>query len=50
MKSKYKGTIDKNVRLGELIIKAKKQTSSLKGLEIKFNSGNTSIKEIYIIT
>ena len=49
MKIKFRGTIDKNTRLGDLIIKIKKQESSVKGIEIAFQSGNKNIKEVYII-
>ena len=49
MKTKFRGTASKTTRIGDLIVKVKKQESSAKAIEIKLNGQLKVVKEVYII-
>lgn len=49
MRTKFKGTVDKNTRLGDLVLKIKRQVSNPKGIEIVLDGQIKIIREVYII-
>ena len=49
MKTKFKGTVDKNTRLEDLVLKIKRQVSNPKAIEIELDGQIRIIREIYII-
>ena len=49
MRTKFKGTVDKNTRLGDLVLNIKRQVSNAKGIEIILDGQIRIIKEVYIL-